>query len=164
MAVLDPAPHLHLDALLRPHRSLSRRGLVILLAVIGLYNLLVAGLLFAIGAFPVPVFLGVDFLAVAAAFAVSNARSRSAERVQVTADQVQVRRGPGGREQTVWTSPTAFTRVSVERGDGRQTQVRLRLSNRAMSVGASLGPKERADFAARLEAAIRAARSERYAA
>lgn len=162
MAALDPAPYLHLDAVLAPHRSLSKRGLVILLALIGLYNLLLAAFLFAIGAFPVPIFLGLDFVAVIVAFTVSNGRSRSAERVQVTADHVRVTRRARGREQTVWTSPTAFTRVSVD-SRARETQVRLRLSNRALSVGASLGPKERTAFAAKLEAAIRAARLERHA-
>ncbi len=162
MAALDPAPHLHMDAELRPNRSLSRRGLVILLSLIAAYNLILAGFLFAIGAFPVPIFLGLDFLAVVVAFRVSNGRSRFAERVQVTADQVRVLRQARGRERTVWTSPTAFTRVCVDRRGEHEAHVRLQLSNRAMSVGASLGAKERAAFAVRLEGAIRAARSERY--
>ena len=156
--------HVYMDALLTPNRSLSHRGLWVLMGVLVAYNLLVAVFLLAIGAFPVPIFLGLDLVGLLVAFRVSNRRAGRAERVHVTADRVRVsRRPPQGREQTVWTSPTAFTRVSVEQAGEHETQVRLRLSNRALSVGASLSPQERSSFAEALQHAIRNARSERYA-
>jgi uncharacterized membrane protein len=156
--------HVYMDALLTPNRSLSRRGLWLLMGVLVVYNLLIAVFLFAIGAFPVPVFLGLDFLGLFIAFRVSNRRAGRAERVHVTADRVRVsRRPPKGREQTVWSSPTAFTRVLVEQVGEHDAQVRLRLSNRMLSVGASLSPEERSSFAEALQRAIRSARSERYA-
>ena len=156
--------HVYMDALLTPNRSLPKRGLWILLGVLMAYNLLVAGFLVLIGAFPVPVFLGLDFIGVFIAFRVNNRRAGRAERVHVTADRVQVsHRHAPGREQTVWTSPTAFTRVAVERTGEHEARVRLRLSNRAMNVGASLSPHERSSFAEALQQAITNARSERYA-
>ena len=154
----------YMDALLTPSRSLSLRGLWVLMGVLVVYNLLVAVFLFAIGAFPVPIFLGLDFLGLFIAFRVSNRRAGRAERVHVTADRVQVsHRPPKGREHTVWSSPTAFTRVLVEQVGEHETHVRLRLSNRMLSLGASLSPEERSNFAEALERAIRSARSERYA-
>ena len=85
-------------------------------------------------------------------------------RVHVTADRVQVsRRRSQGSEQTVWTSPTAFTSVAVERASEHETRVHLRLSNRVLNVGQSLGPKERSSFAEALQRAILSARAERYA-
>ena len=156
--------HVYMDALLTPSRSLSLRGLWVLMGVLVVYNLLVAVFLFAIGAFPVPVFLGLDFLGLFIAFRVSNRRAGRAERVHVTADRVQVsHRAPKGREQTVWSSPTAFTRVLVEQVGEHDARVRLRLSNRMLNLGASLSPEERSSFAEALQRAIRSARSERYA-
>ena len=154
----------YMDAVLTPNRSLSRRGLYILLAVLAAYNVLVMIFLLAIGAFPVPIFLGLDFAGVLIAFRVSNRRAGWAERVRVTAEKVQVsHRRPQGPEQTVWTSPTAFTRVALDSAGEHESRVRLRLSGRTHSVGASLSPAERSSFAAALERAIRAARTERYA-
>jgi uncharacterized membrane protein len=162
MAPTLPA-RLHLDAVLTPHRSLSKRGFVILLIVLAVYNLLVAGFLLAIGAFPVPVFLGLDFLAVFVAFRVSYRRARTTERVQVTADQVRVLYEGRGKPRTVWTSPTAFTRVEVDQRGEHEARVHLRLSRRGLIIGDGLGPDARTAFAAQLEAAILSARAERHA-
>jgi len=41
--------------------------------------------------------------------------------------------------------------------------VRLRLRNRSMALAAALGPAEQAEFAARLQAAMRTALAERHA-
>ncbi len=155
----------YMDALLTPNRSLSNRGLWILMAVLVVYNLLVAVFLIAIGAFPAPVFLGLDFVGLLIAFRVSNGRAGRAEHVHVTADRVQVsHRHPKGREQTVWSSPTAFTRVAVERAGEHEARVRLRLSGRTLSIAGSLSPQERSSFAAALQCAIQNARSERHGA
>ena len=164
MAAETSAAHVYMDALLTQNRSLSRRGFYVILAILLVYNVLALSFLLAIGAFPVPIFLGLDVVGLLVAFRINNRRALNAERVQVTADRVQVsyRRAQGG-EHTVWSSPTAFTRVAVERAGEREARVRLRLSNRALSVGGSLGPKERASFAQALERAINAARAERYA-
>jgi uncharacterized membrane protein len=160
--VSPPAPILHMDAILRPQRSLSKKGFLILLSILAVYNLLVAVFLWKIGAFPVPVFLGLDFLGVYIAFRVSYGRAKASERIQVTADQVRVSHQFGRMERTVWTSPTAFTRVQLE-GEGDQApRLRLRLSSKAINIATALGPKERADFATALHAALHAARSERY--
>jgi len=156
---------LYMDAVIWPNRSLSPRGLSILLGLFAAYNIVVALFLIVIGAFPVPVFLAVDFIGLAVAFHISNRRTRDAERVQVSAEDVVVTRQDAGRRPLrVWTSPTAFTRVAMETADDDDAvQVRLKLSGRSLTVAQALSPKERADFAAALERAIHAARQERYA-
>ena len=165
MALAPTAPtRLYMDARITPNRSLSRRGLWLVLGIVAAYNIVVMAFLLVIGAFPVPIFLGLDFVGLLVAFRVSNRRASWAEHVQVSADRVQVsHHRPPGRMQTVWSSPTAFTRVAVEKAGEHETQVRLRLSERTLSVGASLSPDERTDFAQALQRAIRDARAERYA-
>lgn len=153
---------LHLDAVLTPNRSLSRVGLFVLLGVLAAFNILVAILFLAIGAKPVPIFLGLDFLAVLLAFHFSYRQARRRERVQVSADEIRVVHEVGAQKRTVWRSPTAFTRVEVsERGQPEVTVVLL-LSQRRLEVGREVSPQERADFADALEAAIKSARAERY--
>lgn len=154
---------LYMDDAIRPHRSLSKRGFAIVLRVMVAYNLIVAAFMLVIGAFPVPIFLGIDVAGVMIAFAVSNRRARRGERVQVTHDEVRVIRESAAPPQTIWASPTAFTRIEIDKEDERVTGVRVRLSGRSLVVGAALGPRQRADFAARLQTAIRSALAERHA-
>jgi uncharacterized membrane protein len=156
---------LHFDAVITPNRSLSKRGLTILLSVMIALNLLVGGFFLAIGALPVPLFLGVDVLGVLIAFRVSNRRSAGQrERVQVSAEEVRVQHELGEAVKVVWRSPTAFTRVEVEGQERSDTRVRLRLSGRSRVIGRALSPGERIELAGALEGAIRSARAERYPA
>ena len=151
-----------MDAVITPNRSLSPRGFALVMGALALINLLLAiGFLLA-GAAPIPIFLGLDVLAVFIAFQVSFRRARRAERVQVTADEVRVRYETPQGGRTVWTSPTAFTAVALE-NVGHAARVRLSLSGRRLTVGAALSPKERIDFGQALEQALSAARAERYA-
>jgi uncharacterized membrane protein len=152
---------LYMDAVLTPNRSLPRRGFYWLIGVLIAFNLAVGGLFIAMGALPVPIFLGLDVLGVILAFRASYRGARQSERVQVTADQVRVFHQIGRHARAVWTSPTAFTGVALEAAGEHEARVRIRLSGRALTVGAALSPRERGDFAAALERAIARARAER---
>ena len=153
---------LHMDAVLKPTRSLSRTGLFVLLGVLALFNILVAVLFLVMGAKPVPIFLGLDFLGVLLAFHLSYRQARRRERVQVSADEVRVVHEVGRQTRTVWRSPTAFTRVEVEAKGQPEVRVTLAMSRRRLMVAGQVSPQERTDFADALEAAIRSARAERY--
>jgi uncharacterized membrane protein len=156
------AATLYMDAVITPNRSLSRRGFRWLLGLVIAFNLGIAGLMLALHAFFVPIFLGVDVLAVFLAFSASYRSAGLAERVQVSANEVRVLHQAGPRSRTVWSSPTAFTRVAVEGAGEPETRVSLRLSGRALTVARALSPKERADFGEALRTAIREANAERY--
>src|SRR3569623_2013092 len=134
---------LHLDAVLTPTRSLSRTGLYVVLGILALFNSLVAILFFAMGAKPIPIFLGFDFLAVLLAFHVSYKQARRRERVQVSADEVRVVHEVGAQKRTVWRSPTAFTRVEVEARGEPEVRVTLALSRRRLVVAGQVSPQER---------------------
>jgi uncharacterized membrane protein len=153
---------LYMDAVITPHRSLSRRGFQVLLGVLITFNIAFAIFFVSIGALPVPIFLGLDVLGVILAFRINYASAARAERVQVSAEEVTVVYQAGRRAQTVWRSPTAFTGVALEDAGEHEARVRLRLSDKRLTVGWSLSPKERGDFAKALESAILQARAERY--
>jgi uncharacterized membrane protein len=157
-----PAARLYLDTVIAPQRSLPKTGFLVLIGVFGTINLVIGTVFLLIGAWPAPIFLGLDVAGVAIAFWLSYRRARSCERVQVTADQVTVLREQGSEAKTVWSSPTAFTRVQLDESGRHGAEVRLMLSAKRLTIGRVLGPKERADLADAVEDAIRSARAERH--
>jgi len=159
-----PAAHLHLDAVIAPRPSLPLKGFAVLLAVVIVLNLPVALLFLRMGAFPAPAFMGLDVLALSVAFWISYRRARRAERVRISADRVEVFVEDGPRSKSIWTSPTAFTRVALEDEGRSGPEVRLKLSGKRLTIGQRLGPVERANLAETVDNAIRAARAERWPA
>jgi uncharacterized membrane protein len=159
-----PAAALYMDAEIRPNRSLSERGFIILISIITAANCASALVFLRLGAPYVLPFLAVDILAVALAFLISFRAARVVERVQVSPSAVKVTWEGPKASRVVWESPTAFTRVNTERDeDDRVMSLRLALSGRETAVARALSPGERAAFAAALEEAIRKARRHRDA-
>ena len=159
-----PAASLYMDAEIRPNRSLSERGFIILISIITAANCASALVFLKLGAPYVVPFLGIDLLAVIFAFLVSFRSGRVIQRVQVTPSEVKVTYETPKETKVVWESPTAFTRVTTERDeDDRVTALRLALSGRETPVAQALSPHERAAFARALEDAIWQARRHRDA-
>ena len=157
-----PDARIHMDTVITPARSLSMTGFKVLLGVLILANLIVGTFFLTLGAWPAPIFLGLDVLGVFIGFRISYRRAATRERVVVTADQVRVLKELSGKARTIWSSPTAFTRVDLERSDRYGPQVRLRLSRKQLAIGQAMGPKEREELAEAIEQAILSARSERH--
>jgi uncharacterized membrane protein len=155
------ASPLYMDAEIRPNRSLSERGFIVLIGIVTIANCASAAVFLAMGAVFVPFFLGFDVLAVAIAFLVSFSAAKRIERVQVSATEVRVTHETSKWTRLVWESPTAFTRVRVEKEEERTVALKLALSGREAEVAAALSPRERADFAKALERAIWRAKRER---
>ena len=150
---------LYMDAEIKPNRSLSERGFIILICVITAANVASAIVFLSMKASLVPIFLGVDVIAVIVAFLASFKAGRIVERVQVSAAEVKVTYEAGDQVKVVWESPTAFTRVTTERDEeDRCTALRLALSGKQTAVAAALSPRERGEFAKALEDAIWRAR------
>ncbi len=153
---------LFMDAEIKPNRSLSERGFVILISVITLVNVASAAVFLRMGAPFVLPFLGLDVLAIVVAFLVSYKAGRVIERVQVSPAEIRITYETDKMARVVWESPTAFTRLTTERDDeNRVMSLRLALSGRETAVAAALSPGERGEFARALEDAIRQARRHR---
>jgi uncharacterized membrane protein len=152
---------LYMDAEIRPNRSLSERGFIILIAVVTLANCASAAVFLAMGATFVPIFLGLDLMAVVVAFLVSFGAAKRIERVQVSAAEILVTHETPRWSRLVWRSPTAATRLHLERQDERAVSLKLALSGREAVVAAALSPRERAEFARALERAMWRAKRDR---
>jgi uncharacterized membrane protein len=151
-----------MDAVITPHRSMSSKGFIILIGVLTAINAVSAAFFVMLGAGPVPIFLGLDLAAVIVAFTVSGRAARRQERIQVTAREVRVSLASPRGEQTVWVSPTAFTRIALVGDAGDADYLRLRLSDRELRVARDLSRPERQAFAKALDTAIWRARSNRF--
>ena len=149
----------YMDAVITPHRSLSSRGFIVLIAVMTAINACSAALFLSMGAGLVPIFLGLDLLAVIIAFAVSRRAAERRECVQVTAAEVRVTLCSPKGEHTVWVSPTSVTRVAMIGRAGEEDDLRLRLSDRELRVARDLSRPERLAFAKALDRAIWRARN-----
>jgi uncharacterized membrane protein len=154
---------LYMDAEIRPNRSLTRKGFIILISLLTAINCITAVVFVQIGAAFVPVFLGMDLLAVIVAFIASFRAAERVERVQITAAEVRVIREWRRQAETVWISPTDLTRMTVVERDDDDELVQLRLADRRVTVARALSPKERADFARALDRALWRARRARMA-
>ncbi len=148
-----------MDAVITPHRSLSQRGFIVLIAVLTAMNAATAVVFVTMGAAPVPIFLGLDLVAVITAFAISRKAADRRERVQVTAADVRVILETSRGTETIWLSPTAFTRVHLNGEAEDQTDLQLRLSDRGVAVARALSRPERLEFAKALDRAIMRART-----
>jgi uncharacterized membrane protein len=73
-----------------------------------------------------------------------------------------VKREDDRRSKTVWTSPTAFTRVELVEPTEWEAYVSLAVSRRRLMIGGSLGAEARRSLARKVEEAIWRARRERH--
>ncbi|HWA64131.1 MAG TPA: DUF2244 domain-containing protein [Caulobacteraceae bacterium] len=154
---------LYMDAVITPHRSLSERGFIVLIGFMTAVNCVTALIFVMMGSGLVLPFMSLDLVAVVVAFALSNRAARKTERVQVSAAQVRVLLETPKGTETVWTSPTAWTRVTLIGEAEDATDLRLNLSGREHPVATALSRRERLDFAQALDEAIMRARKERHA-
>ena len=139
---------------LRPHRSLSSRGFLILMMAYGAVSF-IAGIAFLrMGAWPVLGFCGLDVALVYWAFRANYHTARQTETIEVMPDRLTVRAGdPRGRERTATFNPY-WLRVELKELAGEVCELRLTSKGRQLAVGSFLSDPERRELAVALRLAI----------
>lgn len=148
------------SALLTPHRSLSRRGTKVVIAVAAVLSALPGLVFFTIGAWPVPGLMGLDILALWWAMNHSLRDGDRYEEVTLFPDALRVRHvTPKGRERRYEFNPF-WVRLEVNR-DFEDRVIRIALRNRAevLEIGAFLNPDDKASFAKVFGTALSKARA-----
>jgi uncharacterized membrane protein len=146
---MEPNAAPRLDLILRPHRSLGRRGFFWVMALLCTASFVAGAVFVAVGAWPVVGFLGLDVLLVWIAFKASYAGARARERVTLYDDRLEIERvDPWGRRQTQALEPYW---LSVDHGE----QLALRSHGKATIVGAFLTREARVKLARTLDDALR---------
>jgi uncharacterized membrane protein len=143
-------------ATLTPHRSLSRQGFVILMSAIAGFNFIVGMVFYVIGAWPVLGFMGLDVALIWWAFRANFADARRAEHIEITADELVLRRLAENRPVQEQRFARRWVRVELEEDRERELvgPLYLRLGGKRTEIARFLGAKERLSFANALKAAL----------
>jgi uncharacterized membrane protein len=156
----DPIPEPPIfSAVLTPHRSLSPRGFLIFMAVLGGLSF-VAGMVFLLaGAWPVFGFLGLDVLLVYWAFRLNYRAAQAYEQVTVTPSELTVRKVSHRGAISEWTLNPVWVRLhrDVHEEFGLQ-RLFLESRGRRLAIAGFLPPQEKESFALALSGALAEAR------
>jgi uncharacterized membrane protein len=138
-------------ALLRPHRALSRKGFLVLMACLSVVSF-GAGMVFLwMGAWPVFGFFGLDVLAIYVAFRIYDRRARATEEITVTPSEIRVRRVSPRGDVVEWAFNPLWVQVDrVEHAEFSR--------GRRVSIARFLGAEEKASFLSALLDALQDAR------
>ena len=149
---------LDFDAVLYPHRSLSRNGFIIMMAIFGA-SVLVMGLIFVVvGAWPIFGFLGLDVILIYVAFRLSYRSARAYEAVRLSPNALEVIKvTPKGQEWRAVFQPH-WLRVAVREPVERDGRLIISSHGKSLEIGAFLSHPEKQDFAEALRRALERAR------
>jgi len=154
---MDDGNRQNFEAILTPHRSLSRQGFIVLMAVIIGVNF-AAGAFFAMaGAWPIAGFAGLDVLLVWWAFRRNFADGRRAERIALTPHELVLERISDRAPAEEIRFLRRFLRVELEEDHDRALigSLFLRAGPERIEIGRFLSPEERKGFSHALQTALR---------
>ena len=147
------------SAIITPHRSLSGRGFVLVMALVGGLSFIGGMFFFLLGAWPVVGFLGLDVLLVYWAFRANYRAAAAFEEVTVTPSELRLRQVSHRGEVAEWTLNPLWTKLDRETNEEfGLLKLFLVSRGRRFSVAGFLSPTERENFAAALSAALGEAR------
>jgi uncharacterized membrane protein len=148
------AQAVHFNATLVPHRSLSREGFRVLMAVLVAANLILGVPIFVLGAWPVIGFMGLDVVLVVLLFRLNYKSGRLTETLTLTDRELIVTRiDPEGMVEE--TRLDAYW-LRIDMDDPPKHESRLTLISRGnrLVIGRFLTPDERLQVAQALRAAV----------
>jgi uncharacterized membrane protein len=149
-----PEPALF-SAVVRPHRSLSHAGFLIVMAAVGGLSFVAGTAFLLLGAWPVFGFFGLDVVLVYWAFRANYRAAAAFEEVTITTSELRVRQVSHRGKASEWSFNPLWVRLERE-GNEEFGLERLFVVSRGrrLPIASLLGPKEKESFAAALGAAI----------
>jgi uncharacterized membrane protein len=143
------------SAVLTPHRSLGRKGFLILMTVLGLISFATGTAFLLAGAWPVFGFCGLDVLLIYFAFRVSYRRAKAYEQVTVTPSELTVRQVSHHGRISEWTLNPLWVKLDrVVHAEFGIERLFLVSHGRRLAIAGFLGPQEKESFALALSAAL----------
>ena len=147
------------SAVLTPYRSLGGTGFVVLMSAISAISFAAGVVFFLIGAWPIVGFLGLDVLLVYVAFKVNYRAAQAYEHLTMTPSELRVRKVSRRGDVAEWTLNPVWVRLDREVHEEFGIERLFLVSHgRRINIAAFLGPREKAEFATALAAALREAR------
>ncbi|WP_256367314.1 DUF2244 domain-containing protein [Acidisphaera sp. S103] len=149
------------EALIVPHRSLTRKGVMTVIAVLTVFSAAVALRFLLLGAWPVAAFSLLEIPLVCGLLAVNVRRARASELIMLTAQEITViQTDPAGRRKQM-SLPSAWLRVQLDAGRGIPRVV-LSSHGRDCEVGAFLHEPDRLSLFDALRDAVHGVRNPRF--
>lgn len=149
------------EALIVPHRSLTRKGVMTVIAVLTVFSAAVALRFLLLGAWPVAAFSLMEIPLVCGLLAVNVRRARASELIMLTAQEITViQTDPAGRRKQM-SLPSAWLRVQLDAGRGIP-RVMLSSHGRDCEVGAFLHEPDRLSLFDALRDAVHGVRNPRF--
>lgn len=147
-------------ATLTPNRSLSRRGLRVVVATTAVLASIPGMVFFSLGAWPIVGFLGLDVLLVWWALRASLDDGRRYEEVTLWADKLELKQvSASGKEQVLHFNPF-YVKLVIDRDiNERTTALHLRTADADTEIGAFLSPDDKTSFAKVFGTALKKARN-----
>ncbi len=147
------------EALIVPHRSLSPRGVRIVMALMLGGTAVIALRVWLIGAWPVLAFSVVEVGLALGLLKLNVRRARASELVLLTEYAASVTRtDPSGRRAEI-SIPVAWLTVALEEIPGQVPRLVLVARSTREEIAAALGEADKRDLAAALRAALRGLRN-----
>jgi uncharacterized membrane protein len=142
------------DAVLQPHRSLSRSGFLTLMAAVVVISFTAGVAFMMMGAWPVFGFFGLDAALVFLAFKINYRSARMYETVRLTEEKLTVVRvNSSGRVQR-WSFQPYWLRVNMDDPPREDSKLVLTSHGKSLVIGSFLSPDERIEFARALESEL----------
>jgi len=142
------------SAILTPHRSLTPRGFLVLMSVIGLISFIAGMAFLLIGAWPVFGFFGLDMLAFYYAFRLNYRAASAYERVSICSGELIVTKVSASGKSSNWAFNPYWARLEMASRPGRASQLHIGSHGRRLVLGSFLSEGERQEFATALEKAL----------
>lgn len=142
------------DAVLSPHRSLTPRGFLIVMAILGAASFAI-GLMFVLrGAWPVIGFFGLDVALVYFAFRANYRSGQNRELIRLTDAALEIARvRPDGTASALQLEP-AWVRVALSELPDGDCRLSLRSHGREWRIAQLLSAAERRSLASALAEAL----------
>jgi uncharacterized membrane protein len=142
------------EAILRPHRSLSRNALFGIIGAMAGVSLFVTALMYMLGAWPVIGFNGAEMALAITLFWLNARAARAREVIRLAGEALEITRiSPNGRMQAVILSPS-WARAELEERPGSVPRLLLIARNAHEEIGRQLGEAEKRDLAAAINRAL----------
>lgn len=154
-------PH-RFEALIVPHRSLSRRGIRVLATSLVLLSGLIALRFWFLGAWPVLAISVPEIALVLFLLHLNVRRGRTSELLLLQDDTLHIARTDASGHRQERTLSAAWLNVVLEEAHGRIPRLTLRNRNVVEEVGRALGEDEKRDLAAALRRALHDVRNPRF--
>jgi uncharacterized membrane protein len=147
------------SAILTPHRSLSRKGFIVLMAAVSGVSFAAGTTFLLAGAWPVFGFFGLDVLLIYWAFKANYRAAAEYEQVRVTPSELRIRKVSAKGAAREWCLNPLWVRLEREtHEDFGVLKLILTMRDWRLSIGHFLSPEEKASFFSALTAALSEAR------